>query len=309
MVKLNKRVIACLSLIISAVIVFSGCGSKQGKGASNAPADTTQSTSQETTATASEPEKVHKLKIMGKANFSKYVNWDDREKFPSWQLYEEYLKQRNIELEYELVVPEQYATVVQTRLAAAANLPDIISFSDSDVDDITALNLGKAGVLVELNEAIEKYSDGTINEKYQKKYNFSKQATTSSEGKRYWFANAISWPNLTGDDGKEVPNYGVIGFSIRKDWLDKLGIPMPQNLDEWKAALRAFRDKDVNGSKDKDEVILYDPYSYSFFTGIAQWFGLVPDIVAYDPATDKITSPWYQPGVKEYFKLLNELAN
>lgn len=302
MAKLSKRLVASLGMVLSAALVFTACGSNSGD-------STASSTAGESSAAATATvEKVHKLKVMGKSKFNAYVKWDDRTKFASWKLYEEQLKARNIELEYEFVVPEQYATVVQTRLAAAVSLPDIIAATDTELDDMTALNLGKSGTIIEIGDAIAQYSDGTINAAYEKRLGFSKQATTTADGKRYWFPTAIAWSNLLDGTGKEVSNYGVIGTSIRKDWLDKLSLPMPQTVDDWKAALKAFRDKDVNGSGAKDEVIIFDNYSYSFFTGIAQWFGLVPDIAAYDPLTKTVTSPWYQPGVKDYFKLMNELA-
>jgi putative aldouronate transport system substrate-binding protein len=43
---------------------------------------------------------------------------------------------------------------------------------------------------------------------------------------------------------------------IRKDWLDKLGLPMPETMDEWYNTLVAFRDRDPNGNGKKDEIPL-----------------------------------------------------
>ena len=48
-----------------------------------------------------------------------------------------------------------------------------------------------------------------------------------------------------------IPSYRVAiaqrNVFIRKDWLDKLGIPVPQNLDQFYRALVAFRDRDPGG--------------------------------------------------------------
>jgi len=41
---------------------------------------------------------------------------------------------------------------------------------------------------------------------------------------------------------------------IRQDWLDKLGLKQPQNVDEFHDVLVAFRDQDPNGNGLKDEV-------------------------------------------------------
>jgi putative aldouronate transport system substrate-binding protein len=43
------------------------------------------------------------------------------------------------------------------------------------------------------------------------------------------------------------------GYMIRQDWLDKAGVKMPTTTDELAAVLKAFQDKDVNGSGKKDE--------------------------------------------------------
>ena len=43
----------------------------------------------------------------------------------------------------------------------------------------------------------------------------------------------------------------VFGFMIRKDWLDKLGLPVPETIDEWYTTMVAFRDKDPDGTGKK----------------------------------------------------------
>ncbi len=79
---------------------------------------------------------------------------------------------------------------------------------------------------------------------------------------------------------------------------------MPKTVDEFLNALRAFQEKDVNGNGQKDERYCFDAYSYGFFTGIAQWYGLTPGLSGVDPNTDSATSAWYSEGVRPYFELL-----
>ena len=38
------------------------------------------------------------------------------------------------------------------------------------------------------------------------------------------------------------------GWWVRQDWLDKLGLKAPQNVDELYTVLKAFRDRDPNGN-------------------------------------------------------------
>ena len=82
----------------------------------------------------------------------------------------------------------------------------------------------------------------------------------------------------------------------------------PTTVDEFLNALRAFQEQDVNGNGQKDERYCFDSYSYSFFTGIAQWFGLTPGLVGIDPNTDSATSAWLSEGAKPYFELLHTMV-
>ena len=43
------------------------------------------------------------------------------------------------------------------------------------------------------------------------------------------------------------------GFMIRKDWLDKAGLDVPETIEEWYTALKTFQDGDYNGNGKKDE--------------------------------------------------------
>ncbi|WP_248923849.1 extracellular solute-binding protein [Paenibacillus hamazuiensis] len=70
---------------------------------------------------------------------------------------------------------------------------------------------------------------------------------------------------------------------IRKDWLDKLGLPMPKTAEEYKEVLRAFRDKDPNGNGKKDELPtsgrefgkwmdhLFGMYGVAMWEGSPEW--------------------------------------
>lgn len=302
MYQIKKRLLSIMCLVLGLMMFVTSCANNVDTPDTATPTPATTSGSEQL------EDKVHKLRIMGPSSFHDFVNWDDRENFASWELFQDHLKERNIELEYDWVVPEQYATVIQTRMAGAVDLPDIANISD--LDDMTAISLGQNGIIIDMDSAIEQYSDGTINKTYEEGgIMFSKQLTTASDGKRYWIANAYGPGQSMLPDGSTTVHIDPVNNAIRKDWLDELELPIPETVDEWVDALRAFRENDMNGNGVEDEVLLFDSYSYSFMTGIAQWYGLVPDIVAVDPVSSEVTSPWYQEGVKDYFIMLNELAN
>jgi putative aldouronate transport system substrate-binding protein len=45
-----------------------------------------------------------------------------------------------------------------------------------------------------------------------------------------------------------------MGFMIRQDWLDDLGLVHPTTIDDWEAVLRAFKTQDPNGNGLADEI-------------------------------------------------------
>lgn len=69
-------------------------------------------------------------------------------------------------------------------------------------------------------------------------------------------------------DGK----YGR-GYFIRYDWLNKLGLKTPQNVDEVYEVLKAFRDRDPNGNGKKDEVPFFARHWQEMVRLVTLWDG------------------------------------
>lgn len=67
---------------------------------------------------------------------------------------------------------------------------------------------------------------------------------------------------------------GRAGVTIRKDWLDKLNLPMPKTIDEFYNVLKAFKeqDPDGNGQADTYGMIVTD-YLDGPLNNIAMWMG------------------------------------
>ena len=88
-------------------------------------------------------------------------------------------------------------------------------------------------------------------------------------------------------------------FLINKTWLDKLGLEVPETLEELEEVLIAFRDRDPNGNGEQDELPLYmnlsgdEAWSIAAFMGafgcsgsITNYFALDGDTVVYQPLTE-----------------------
>lgn len=93
------------------------------------------------------------------------------------------------------------------------------------------------------------------------------------------------------------------GFGIRQDWLDKLGLAMPTNTDELYTVLKAFRDQDVNGNGQNDEIVTGYPsqinrLTYAFGTADDYHYAEDGKTVLFGPMTDNY---------KEWLKYMNKM--
>ncbi|MGM1046284.1 MAG: extracellular solute-binding protein [Bacillota bacterium] len=250
--------------------------------------------------TSSSEQQLTKLRMLGPASTNKYIKFDERDKYPVWKEIDTLLNNAGLQLDYEMVPSEQYEVVLKTRMASGSDLPDIVNITA--LDNTTVLNLAKQGVFLDLNPLIEKYSNGNIKKMYDSEFPYAKKSTTTPDGKMYWFSN-LHKKTYQGKDPAPVS----LTMLIRKDWLDKLHLPVPTTADEYLETLKKFRDNDANGNGKKDEILSY-PYPGLFNGAIAQWFGLGTGVLAVDVENKKIVSPWYQDGIKDYFRYMQRLV-
>ncbi|NSW91016.1 MAG: extracellular solute-binding protein [Firmicutes bacterium] len=240
-----------------------------------------------------------KLKILGPSGANKFVKFEEREEYPVWHETEKLFKAANLELEFEIVPREQYQVVLQTLMASASDLPDIANLTA--LNNTTALNLAKQGIILELNSLIDKYSNGNIKRMYKEVFPFAPKLITAPDGKMYWFSSLhLKTYKVT------EPAPVNLTMLIRKDWLEKLGLSVPTTAEEYFNVLKEMRDRDANGNGKADEILAYNLGLFNY--AIPQWFGLGTGITAIDFETNKVVSPWYQPGIKEYFKYMRRFV-
>ncbi|SIO00041.1 extracellular solute-binding protein [Vannielia litorea] len=121
-------------------------------------------------------------------------------------------------------------------LLAQGNLPDIVG---GHLIQQPVNQYGPEGAFVPLNELVEEHAPNIA--KFWEEHPGLKEAISSYDGNYYYI------PYLP--DGK----FGRAWY-IRQDWLDKLGLEQPQNVDELYEVFKAFRDGDPNGNGKKDEI-------------------------------------------------------
>ena len=291
MLKSLRRVLSVALAALMIVTLFGACAKDNAK----APGETGTA---EPNGNKTGTKTIH---IMGPESSNPYVKFAERDRYNSWKEFEKLFQEKGLTPEFEIVATDQYQTTLQTRMAAGVDLPDFLNVSQ--LDDSTILNYVDMGTILPVNKIIDEHSDGTAKEFFSTdgKGARSNVLNTAEDGNVYW----ISQIQATTYDDK--PGSTNMGISVRKDWLDKLKLEVPKTTDDFYNMLKAFQDQDANGNGQPDEVLAFDPAGFT--NGIAQWFGLVTDITSFVIEDGKVVSPWYQPGVKDYFKYLNKLAS
>ncbi len=87
------------------------------------------------------------------------------------------------------------------------------------------------------------------------------------------------------------------GLMIRKDWLDELGLPVPETIDEWETMLRAFKEKKNSEAPLTMTTTFFDRGVFVGAYGETAKTYVEDGIVKYGPS---------QPGFKEFLKTMNK---
>ncbi len=92
------------------------------------------------------------------------------------------------------------------------------------------------------------------------------------------------------------------GYTIRKDWLNRVGLEVPTTVEELYTVLCAFRDQDANGNGDaSDELPMSDRSTLNLIKELAAAWGLIYNTMQFDPNTGEVTY-WTQVNGGANFK-------
>ncbi len=172
--------------------------------------------------------------------------------------YKELEKLTGIHIDFQHVSVQQ-ATEQFNLLIASGKYPDMIETNWATVAGGPARML-KDGVIIRLNDYIDKYAPNLV-KVLMDHPDWRKQIVTD-EGDIYCF------PFLRGDPYLLT----FSGPTVRKDWLDKLGLQMPTTVDEWHDMLLAFKTKDPNRNGKADETPYNPWYSEGTRSARSAWF-------------------------------------
>lgn len=180
-----------------------------------------------------------------------------------------------------------------------------LMFSTGDTEDIVwdawkhasggPKKLLDEGLIVSLNPYIEKYAPN-LKKLLQETPGLLEQISTD-DGRIFMFPTIRLDPITRANSG----------FAIRKDWLDRAGLPVPETIDEWYTMLKTFQDMDMNGNGLKDECFVsmgFEKTSQSM-DNFAVAYGLVAGTDLY-VKDGQVKYGAYEPEFKDF---VAEMAN
>lgn len=221
----------------------------------------------------------------------------DMEERPVLKKINEIAKERfGITIKLETCITSEYATVVNTRLAAGADLPDIIRCQTQTPSDL--INYYNQGLIYDLNDFAE-YMPNYL--AAIEPYPGVRAATQDDAGHLLAISQIVV-----------NPQHVTSWLNINYQWLDKLGLAVPTTPEELKSVLKAFQENDMNENGAADEVMKLTDFGATN-TAIYPYFGEGQMLGAIDSwgvdADGKIYNTMVTDAAREYVTYMNDLWN
>ncbi|MDY8047448.1 ABC transporter substrate-binding protein [Paenibacillus polymyxa] len=213
--------------------------------------------------------------------------------YSKMEIFKRLEKQTNVKINWENIPDTDFAEK-KNLLLASGDLPD--AFYGAGFTDYDLINYGKDGTIIPLEDLIDKYAPN-LKALLDRRPDI-KLAITAPDGHIYGLP---SWEENKLDTN---PFFHV----INKNWLDKLGLKVPQTLDEYTQTLIAFKTKDPNGNGKADEIPLSFMHMQwcSDIAGIFGAFGLPDNLEHRIVREGKVIFTASQPQYKEALKYIHD---
>lgn len=161
--------------------------------------------------------------------------------YSTMQLVQQWEEDTNIAIDWKNL-PEQVYQEKKNLLLASDDVPNVLF--NTGLTDAEIVQYGENGTLLPLEDLIEEHAP-TLSGILEQRPDI-RAALTASDGHIYTLPSVEELGIL------QYPNF----LYINTAWLDRLGIPMPTTIDEYHAALEAFKTGDPNGNGKADELPL-----------------------------------------------------
>nr|WP_246318006.1 extracellular solute-binding protein [Paenibacillus taichungensis] len=177
-------------------------------------------------------------------------------------------------------------------LISTKELPDVIYYNWADAVGGPEKMI-KDGRIIRLNELIDSYAPN-LKRIIESDPEVKKQIALD-DGTIYMF------PLLKLDALKLNATSGLI---IRQDWLDKLNLKVPTNIDEWYIVLKAFKEQDPNGNGKPDELPFTGNWGPGNLTKLHDFAAAFGVIGGFQLNGDQVEFGPIQPGYRDFLETM-----
>lgn len=270
----KKKILLLLFSSILAVSVLVACGDKETSDAGEDNNNSNNNNSADEDKDKDEDKDIHiYLQSSHKPGMDMYVD--------------EVSELSGFNLDIEFIVPEDYGEKLPV-LFASGDLPDMIQ--TSNITDSKHEGALENGVFLELNDLLEEHGQNILENIPDEIW---ENAAVSEDGKIYGIPRLLAAP-------------ATMGTYIRKDWLDKLDMDVPETTDDWLAYFEAIKQQDMNGDGDADDEFGYlmmqqQGFNELFFGS----FGVHP--AGWHMTDGKMTPDMIQPEMKDAIAFYRDL--
>ncbi|SEO61994.1 extracellular solute-binding protein [Paenibacillus sp. OK076] len=177
-------------------------------------------------------------------------------------------------------------------LISTKELPDVIYYNWADAVGGPEKMI-KDGRIIRLNELIDSYAPN-LKRIIESDPDVKKQIALD-DGTIYMF------PLLKLDALKLNATSGLI---IRQDWLDKLNLKVPTNINEWYTVLKAFKEQDPNGNGKPDELPFTGNWGPGNLTKLHDFAAAFGVIGGFQLNGDQVEFGPIQPGYRDFLETM-----
>lgn len=198
----------------------------------------------------------------------------------------------NVEIDFMGIAPsDDYDAIVNLTIADKDNWPDIIFWNWNNYSGGVAGAI-EDGLVMPLN-SVESYEENMpIFSQMLKDNAYIRRALTLDSGAIIGCCHVE----------QDIKRNAYSGFSIRTDWLENVGMEMPQTTEDLYNVLKAFKEQDANGNGDPDdEIPMSDFKEYFLMWLISGGWDVVWNDMQIDPTTGEVAW-WATANNGESFK-------
>lgn len=244
-----KKVVASFLAMSMCAATLVGCGGTEAKQDETTKKEETAKTEESEGAEEGGDDMIGNMYKEGypiveeKETFHIVASYDSRQqKFNDMEFFKELEEQSNIHIEWEFIESSDYEQK-KNLILASGEYPDAFFNNISTTDLNTHV---PQGVFIAISDYLE-YAPN-LSAVFEEHPEF-KSLCTYSDGNIY----------SIGYGGEDPCQYKPDELYVYKPWLDKLGLEVPETIDEFYEMLKAFKEQDPNGNGEADEI----PFSAS----------------------------------------------